>query len=315
MLDFPYISIIPYSVMSCGSLEPSAKLYYGCLAGLARQEGYCWATDSQLAEMHKVCERQIKRWNESLEKNGFIKRQTENKTYRNDDGKLLWKKTRKIYVSEGFSKNVSEGDKNVPIDEGDKNVPIDEGDKNVPYNKTISNNKSITTTRDRKKSIASHCKNKPTKKPKPAAAAVVFSCLNGKDITQKEKEWISRTYSEEIVKHAVAFTEAPQTKIATSYVQTLKWACKVRPELPSAFDKDSNKNISQSKIRPLEKIDENWEINVTSEHVEFLPIYRNGAGIQKGNGLYFSYEKKSFWNDLKEFVKSKIPKLYEEISI
>lgn len=155
---------------------------------------------------------------------------------------------------------------------------------------------------------------------KPAAAAVVFSCLNGKDITQKEKEWISKTYSEEIVKHAVAFTEAPQTKISTSYIQTLKWACKARPELPIAFDKDSNKNMALDKIRPLEKVDENWEISVTSNHVEIYPItresnYQGGFYIQKGKGLFFSYEKRSFWNDLMEFVKSKIPKLYEEISI
>ena len=145
VLEFPYISIIPYSVMSCTDLEPNAKLHYGCLAGLSKKEGYCWATDEQLAEMHKVSERQIKRWNDSLEKNGFIKRITENKPYEDSSGRWLWKKKRKIYVSEGFSKNVSEGDKNVTIDEGDKNVTIDEGDKNVTYNKTTSKKKKLTS--------------------------------------------------------------------------------------------------------------------------------------------------------------------------
>ena len=121
-LEFPYIAVIPYKVMADTDIEANAKLHYACLAGLSKKEGYCWATDEQLAEMHGVSTRQIKRWNKSLEEHGHITRETENDPYRDDEGKLLWKKSRKFYVNEGFSKNVCEGDKNVTIDEGDKNV-------------------------------------------------------------------------------------------------------------------------------------------------------------------------------------------------
>lgn len=169
--------------------------------------------------------------------------------------------------------------------------------------------------------IKEYNKQEPPIIPNPAEAAVVFSCLMEKNISQKEKEWLSRTYSEEIVNHAVAFTEDPQTKISTSYIQTLKWACKTRPELPIAFDEDSNREKAKSSLDHLQKIDENWEIQVLNQYVEFTPFVDKRAdpitgrfyGFEKGIAVYFSYEKKSFWNDLLEFVKYKIPKLYQEI--
>ena len=141
-LDFPYICAIPYNVMADTELEPSAKLHYACLAGLSKREGYCWATDEQLAEMHGVSLSQLKRWNKSLEEQGHIKRETENIPYRDDEGKMLWRKTRKIYVGGGFSKYVCERVKNEPIDEQLKNEPIDEQLKNEPYKEEISKHKN-----------------------------------------------------------------------------------------------------------------------------------------------------------------------------
>ncbi len=147
-LDMPYVAIIPYAVMSDKEIEANAKLHYGCLAGLAKKEGYCWASDDQLAEMHGVHKSQIKRWHNSLEKKGHIRRQTENRPYRSDDGKLLWKKERKIFVMEGFSNNVSERRKNDPIDERRKNAPIDERRKNAPYKEEISKEEISKHTQD-----------------------------------------------------------------------------------------------------------------------------------------------------------------------
>lgn len=137
-LELPYVSLVPFAVFDDTILSPSAKLFYGCLAALSKREGYCWATDEQLAQMMKCSDRQVARWLDQLEGRGFIRRQTKNRPYRADDGKLLWRKERKIFVSDGFSKKVSDTDKNVPTNDTDKNVPTDDTDKNVPYKERIS---------------------------------------------------------------------------------------------------------------------------------------------------------------------------------
>lgn len=51
-------------------------------------------------------------------------------------------------------------------------------------------------------------------------------------VSDKEKEWITKTYDEETVKHAISYTFHPETKIDTDATRTLKWACKRKPELP-----------------------------------------------------------------------------------
>lgn len=165
-------------------------------------------------------------------------------------------------------------------------------------------------------------KNNKQASPEPAAAVVVFSCLkDNKNVPQKQKEKLSDgRFTEDEVKHGISFTEAPQTIINTSYIQTLWWACKTQPELPKAVDPDSNKNTAIQKIKPLEKSEENWEINVLGKYVEICPIIekrRDSTGrvwsMRRGNPVFFSYEKKSFWNELIEFVKGKIPTLYQKL--
>lgn len=133
-LEFPYIAVIPFKVMSDPDLPPNAKLHYGCLAGLSKKEGYCWATNEQLAEMHGVHESQIKRWQKELEEKGFIRRVQENKPFRDEEGKMLWRTERKIYVNDGFSANCGQR-KNAPPDGQRKNALPDGQRKNAPLNK------------------------------------------------------------------------------------------------------------------------------------------------------------------------------------
>lgn len=113
-LEMPHYCVIPYEVISNKNLTPNAKIHYGCLAGLAKKEGYCWATDQQLAEMHGVNISQIKRWNKSLDDNGFIHRDTSNKPVHNRGEKLRWVRLRKIYINDGFSNKFYEKGKNEP---------------------------------------------------------------------------------------------------------------------------------------------------------------------------------------------------------
>jgi hypothetical protein len=103
-LELPYIAVIPFAVLSDKDLQPNAKLFYGCLAGLAKKEGYCWASNENLADMFGVKERIVARWLETLEKKGFIHREVQN-TPHLENKAFLWKTERKIFVNDGFSKN------------------------------------------------------------------------------------------------------------------------------------------------------------------------------------------------------------------
>lgn len=102
-IEMPYVAVIPYQVLIDQELPPNAKLFYGCLVGLSKKEGYCWATDGQLEEMFFVKGRAIHRWLEVLEKRGYIRRETQNIPSK-IEGKCIWEKERKIFINEGFSR-------------------------------------------------------------------------------------------------------------------------------------------------------------------------------------------------------------------
>jgi len=138
-LELPLYSIIPHEVLIAKDVPAAAKIFYGVISGLCRKEGYCWASDESLAEMMETKVRTVKSWLLSLEKGGFLQRQTANKSYRDEEGKLLWKKTRRIYVAVGFSNNSCGRAKNAPIDERAENCPSNERAENCPYKEGISN--------------------------------------------------------------------------------------------------------------------------------------------------------------------------------
>lgn len=115
-IDYPYLAVIPYNVLCDKQLDDRIKIYFGCLAALAKKEGYCYASDKSLAEMKGVSVRTIERWNQKLEKLGYINRVVKNIPYRNSDNRMLWKNSRRIYVNDGFSikpKQEKDNSKNV----------------------------------------------------------------------------------------------------------------------------------------------------------------------------------------------------------
>lgn len=187
-LQMPYLCTIPNAVLCCESLPANAKIHFGCLAGLAQRNGYCWATDIQLAEMHGVSVSQIVRWHDKLEAENFIKRETENVSYRDSEGRLLWKKKRKIYVGDGFSKKDCETSKNAHINDICKNEHIDDMRKNAHI-------KSKPLNRDISK-----------KKEEPAKQAVVVSpksALDELNISRSDKKKYLDKYDEETLEKAV----------------------------------------------------------------------------------------------------------------
>lgn len=66
-------AVIPATVLDDEELPANAKILYGVLSSLMRREGYCWATNAQLAEAMHCSEDVITRWVSKLSKRGHIR--------------------------------------------------------------------------------------------------------------------------------------------------------------------------------------------------------------------------------------------------
>jgi hypothetical protein len=80
---------IECQILFCKTLEPMARLLYGAIKNLTKQEGYCWANNHYFAESFDVDERTIRRWLKSLIDHEIIEIEFENEEY---------KSNRKIYL-------------------------------------------------------------------------------------------------------------------------------------------------------------------------------------------------------------------------
>ena len=252
-LDFPYLTTIPYAVMSSKKVCPQAKLHYGCLVALSKNHGYCWATNEQLAEMHQVSLTQIKTWNSELKKEGFIKLLTKNIPYRNEKGSLLWKKQRKIYVNGGFSNNFCDGSETAPKEEGKKysdgseNRPTVEGSENRPINikpSKYKNNNNKTLDRKVKEPFSPSALAPP---PSASAVVVVFSFLNKFDFTDEQKQEMCDKHTEQELKEAVEILEGFEGR--QSDIAVMKNILKN----PSAWDKTPKKKSKEEQEKEAYK--------------------------------------------------------------
>ena len=94
-------------MQTCSLMQSS----FGCLVGLAKKEGFCWASNEQLANMFGVKERIVSQWLSALENKGFISREIENTPHK-ENKHFFWKTERKIFVNDAFSKNLTSMHKN-----------------------------------------------------------------------------------------------------------------------------------------------------------------------------------------------------------
>jgi len=101
-LDHPYLATIPYNVLSDKSLTDGAKLHFGYITALCKNEGYCWATNEQLAEVQGKSKKTISGYNTELKNNGHIIIEDNRIPYKTKEDKLLWKNCKKIYVDIAF---------------------------------------------------------------------------------------------------------------------------------------------------------------------------------------------------------------------
>jgi hypothetical protein len=101
-------------------------------------------------------------------------------------------------------------------------------------------------------SLLSTEKEQQQEAPPPKQIVAVFSCLEQQDIPLDEKIWLSKTYDEETVQYAITWLHHPLTKISTTNIQALKWACKNKPDLPKSIE-----DIEQENKRFAMEIEEN----------------------------------------------------------
>jgi DNA-binding MarR family transcriptional regulator len=122
-----FYAIIPAPVLYNENLIPHAKLLYGTISAMCQKEGYCWAKNETFAELYHVHKDTIGEWLDSLEKEGFIFRQT------SKDG---FKTKRLIWLSEEFKKCLRIGE-NAYVEQA--KTPTSDRRKDRVPNKDIKN--------------------------------------------------------------------------------------------------------------------------------------------------------------------------------
>ena len=99
-IEYPCIVAIPYKILKDRYISAGAKIHYGCLAQLSKNSGCCWATNDQLAEMHKVSASQIQKWHAALEEKNYIERVFESKNSNIKKRKIVMKRNQ-FFCHEG----------------------------------------------------------------------------------------------------------------------------------------------------------------------------------------------------------------------
>lgn len=89
--------VIPSQVFDDERLDHPEIVFYALLSGLATREGYCFASNANLAERMKRGVNQIERYLKKLEDLGYIRRDTKKVG-------VLW--DRKIFIEHNFNKDL-----------------------------------------------------------------------------------------------------------------------------------------------------------------------------------------------------------------
>ncbi len=76
---------------------------------------------------------------------------------------------------------------------------------------------------------------------------VVDLCINDVDIPLPDKVEISKRYSQDVVKNAVAWATHPETKLSKGLSPAIKWACQNKPEVPRLRKDQNNENLAYAK--------------------------------------------------------------------
>ena len=276
-----YFKILTEDVMRCRSLEPNAKLLYADITSLCREKGYCYASNRYLAKLYEVDERTIKRWIKSLEVHEFIFI---------DCNRNGFQTIRRIFLSEKLKEKFTEGQKCHP---GGAKMSSSKG-QNCHPNK-ISKNIIEEQQQPAAPAAVFSSQKEAKQKPKAPAAPKVYECLEPLEIPLEEKVWISSKYDLDAVAHAVSYATHPTTKITTTFIQTIKWACKEQPDIPISKEDAIEKNRKYAE-RYDDKKTKLASIAACSKYVEVI-----------SGGVYGStvilYEDKSFMEQFQNALR------------
>jgi len=129
---------------------------------------------------------------------------------------------------------------------------------------------------------------------KPKKQVKVYASLRELDMTLEEKIELSKYYKEDVIDRSVAWATHPSTKINTTLIQTIKWACKANPEMPV----DAEKKEAENKIAAQKLIS-----NCTIPRHSYVDILNKGVEIgftaSQAACIVIEYGEKEFIETLK----------------
>lgn len=151
---------------------------------------------------------------------------------------------------------------------------------------------------------ASITKEKTTTQAASAAAAVsseedekfIYADLRKLNIPEKDKLEITRRYDGQTVRKAIAWATSPQTKITTTLVKAIKWACRERPEMPKSEESSIKENKTYAKKFDGRK-NRSCELHALTKYVEISFITSQCAPVCIG------YEEKEFKAKLDDIME------------
>lgn len=178
-------------------------------------------------------------------------------------------------------------------------------------NKCVPNTENLTTVNQitENRPLLSTEKTLSTEKQQQEPAAAVFSskdsqekaktkiypALDPVDIPIHDKEEITRDYSESDVIHGVTYSLQPGRIIKTCLAATIKWACKIKPELTQ-----SKEDIEQSNKDYAKKYDGkksgSCEVVVCNKYVEIITSVSS-------NPYCFGYHEAGFMDKFKDALR------------
>lgn len=194
-LDLPFNAIIPYNVQIDPKLCASAKLFYGQICGLSVKHGYMYASNQQLADMTQQPIKTIERWMKELEDYGHLRRETENFITKNEEGKNVWQKRRKVFFNDGFARKPEKETLPKPSN-NDYETPKNEGSF-----ETLKNEGSLEPLKNEGNKDASITS--ISKQQSDSPSAVVVSSLYEIQIEDSLRNKIIAGYSKEDIDVAV----------------------------------------------------------------------------------------------------------------
>jgi hypothetical protein len=310
-LQLPTISTLPFSVASDDSIPDAVKVYFSQLYGLCICQGYCWATDEQLAKMKNTSIKNIQRWNKRLSDAGHIIRKTKNVLVNFDDEKSSkWIKKRKIYC---FIKQIS-----IPNDEIDEEIDeeietienysknVCETLKNEGFNEPLKNEGSYDTLKNegyKKETLNMNLYKEESassffsKDEEVAQAPLHFpQSLNKLEISEALKFKISQNHPKEKIDKAVQWTLEWKTRShdELGIMAVLKnfdtWKDKPTPEKIAENNLkhlETLKHLEGKKFGPMETV-------IGNKYIEFV------CGTKTE---HFDIESPTFKKDVTEYLE------------